>query len=99
MLSGSKAINEALLAIKNKDAYHILKSRYKKISSGEFSFYIHDYTDFYCHFSRDKNRPKKKEPLLPPYEPHVLLDKTNSHYVILNKYMLLPGHILLSGRS
>lgn len=92
-------LEEAEKAIQARDAFKLLLSGQKVIKDSGFSFIFHRYNENIQNTSTHPPKKHKKDPLLPPYEPHVLIQTTKTHYIILNKFMFLPGHIVISSKS
>lgn len=97
----NRAIKNSYKALANHDIfYRFLGGKPNKVYSKgrEFEFHYYD-----PKFEKKSTSPPKKlprDPLMPPYEPYVKLghykEKGASHYLILNKYQLMPGHIIMA---
>ena len=41
----------------------------------------------------------KKDPLLPPFDDNIYVTSTDTNYILINKFMQVPGHIVLSSKD
>lgn len=98
-----RCLELARLALEAKTAYRLtIEDKTRRITDGEFEFVLHRGAD-----RRSRPKPLKvqnpREPLLPPFkqyrEVEHFTESPASHYIFINKFMYLPGHVVISADS
>lgn len=97
----NKAIKNSYRALANHDIFfRFLHGKNNKIYSNGHEFQFHYYNPKFKHKSTNPPKILSRDPLMPPYEPFVELGHYQkngaSHYLILNKYQLMPGHVIMT---
>ena len=94
------AIANSKKCFANKDAFlNFLPGRPKKTRQGGVGFRLWFYDKSVDNRSTNPPTVTRRDPLMPPYEPFIELDHWKdpcSHYIILNRYMFCPGHIIMA---
>ena len=88
-------------ALKGKNAFMLnLVGTTERIFDRGFEFIFHEYDTSHKMTSTFPPKPRPKDPLLPPFEDNLLVehltDGAASHYLIINKFMVTRGHVVIS---
>lgn len=97
----AKAIANSHKCYANKDAFlQFVAGKIHRVKVGPLEFVFHFYEESVAKDNRSTNPPTvtRRDPLMPPYEPYIKLEHWKApceHYVILNRYMFCPGHMIM----
>ncbi|KAK8880609.1 hypothetical protein M9Y10_003291 [Tritrichomonas musculus] len=96
----NRAIKNSYRALANRDIFFRFLGGKNTIYKNGQEFQFHYYDPNVKHKSTNPPRIASRDPLMPPYEPYVELGHYQkngaSHYLILNKYQLMPGHLIMA---
>lgn len=92
-----QAIQHSSFAFRNHDSFlRFLPGKSNIIVSDGLNFRLHIPNPTLKHKNTNPLKISSRDPLMPPYEPYIQLGHDSQHYLILNRYQFLPGHIIMA---
>lgn len=98
-----RILDQARRAIDTKSAFYLFLPKTDTVIDHGLLFNFHYYDSSLIHILRSDSQKRKTNPLLPPFDNNVhvcdLTSQRSNHYLLINKYMQCPGHVVISSMN
>ena len=93
-------LKQAKIALDSKSAYLLTYTdRTKIVKENNVPFIYKQYNTQLLNSISNPPQKYKKDPLLPPFDDNLLVKATDTNYIIKNKFMQVPGHVVMSSKD
>ena len=93
-------LSQSKIAIDKKSAFSLnLTSAPRIVKDFNIGFLFKYYNPDLTEAISKPPQKYKVDPLLPPFDPNLFITQTEANYFLVNKFMHMPGHIVISSKD